>query len=102
MLDRVKAWALREHPACENPLLLACQLDLVHLDEGRRVRRLGRRARIAHARRHLQRSELDGVIDLDLEMRNAPSDLVERGKHGDRILDRVGVDDARGLGADEH
>jgi hypothetical protein len=37
------------------------------------------------------------MIDLDLEMRDAAGDLVERGKYGDRILDRLGVNDARWL-----
>jgi hypothetical protein len=33
MLDGVKPGALGEHPAGEDPLLLAGELDLVHLDE---------------------------------------------------------------------
>jgi len=33
MLDGVKPGALGEHPAGEDPLLLARQLDLVDLDE---------------------------------------------------------------------
>jgi len=44
VLDRVKAGALGEHPAGEDPLHLARQLDLVDLDEGGGVGRLGRRA----------------------------------------------------------
>jgi hypothetical protein len=99
MLDGVKARAFRKHPPRENSLFLARQLDFVDLDEGGRVRRLGRRTRVAHARRHLQRPEVDRVIDLDLEMRDAARDLVERGKYGDRILERFGVDNARGLKA---
>ena len=39
-------------------LTLAVELGLVDLDEARRLRRLGRRARVADARRHLQRAEL--------------------------------------------
>jgi hypothetical protein len=90
MLDGVKARAFCKHPSRKDSLLLAGQLDLVDLDEGGRVRRLGRRTCIAYARGDLQRAELNGVIDLDLEMRDASGDLVERGKHGDRVLDRVG------------
>jgi hypothetical protein len=93
MLDGVKAGAFREHPACEDALLLTRELELIDFDERRRVRRLGRRPRVAHARRDLQRAELDRVIDLDFEMRDAAGNLVERGKHGDRILDRIGVGD---------
>jgi hypothetical protein len=33
MLHGVKAGALGEHPAREDPLLLAVELHLVHLDE---------------------------------------------------------------------
>jgi len=33
MLDGVKPWALGEHPAGKDPLLLARQLNLVDLDE---------------------------------------------------------------------
>ena len=95
MLDGVKTRALGEHPAGEDPLDLSRQLDLVDLDEGGRMRRLGRRRRIAHPRRHLQRAELDRLVDGDLEMGNAARDLVEGGEHGDRVLDRLGQSEAR-------
>jgi hypothetical protein len=88
VLDRVKPGALGEHPAGEEPLLLAGELHLVDLDEGRRVRLLGRRACVADARRHFQRAELHRLVDWDLEMGNASGHLVERGEYGDRILDR--------------
>ena len=63
MLDRVQAGARGEHPAGEDALDLALQRDLVDLDEGVGIRRLGRRARVADARRHLQRAELHGLVD---------------------------------------
>ena len=63
MLDRVQARAGGEHPAGEDALDLALQRHLVDFDEGVGVRRLGRRARVAHARRHLQRAELHGLVD---------------------------------------
>ena len=44
VLDRVQAGARGEHPAGEDALDLALQRDLVDLDEGVGVRRLGRRA----------------------------------------------------------
>jgi hypothetical protein len=87
----VKPGALGEHPAGEDPLLLARELDLVHFDEGRGVRGLRRRARIANARRHLQRAELHRLIDGNLQMGDAAGDLVEGGEDGDRVLDGVGV-----------
>jgi hypothetical protein len=95
VLHGVKARTLGEHPAGENPLDLSRQLDLVNLDEGGRMRRLGRRRRVAHPRRHLQRAELDRLVDGNLEMRNASRDLVESGEHGDRVLDRLGQSEAR-------
>jgi hypothetical protein len=87
VLDRVKAGALGEHPASEEPLLLAGELHLVNLDERCRVRLLGRWARITDARRHFQSAELHRLVDRDLEMRDAPGHLVERGEYGDRVLD---------------
>jgi hypothetical protein len=91
VLDRVKAGALGEHPAGKQALLFAGQLHLVDLDEGRRVGLLGRRARVADARRHLQRAELDRLVDRDFKMLDAPGHLVERGEYGDLILDlRIG------------
>jgi len=90
VLDGVKAGALGKHPASEDPLHLARQLDLVDLDEGRGVRRIGRRARVAHPRRHLKSAELDGLIYRDLQVRDASRHLVEGGEHGDRVLDRFG------------
>jgi hypothetical protein len=95
VLHGVKARTLGEHPASEDPLDLSRQLHLVNLDEGGRVRRLGRRRRIAHSRRHLQRAELNRLVDGNLEMGNASRDLVEGGEHGDRVLDRLGQSEAR-------
>jgi hypothetical protein len=92
----VKAGALGEHPAGEDPLHLARELDFVHLYEGGGVGSLGRRACVAHARRHLERTELHGLIDGDLEVRDAPRHLVERCEYRDRVLDRVCVGDLRG------
>jgi hypothetical protein len=90
VLDGVKAGAFGEHPAGEDPLHLARQLDLVHLDEGRGVGRIGRRARVAHPWGHLQSAELDGLIYWDLQVRDTPRHLVEGGEHGNRVLDRIG------------
>jgi hypothetical protein len=97
VLDGVKAGALGEHPAGEDALLLAGQLGLVHFDEGCSIRRLRRRARVADARRHLERAEGDGLIDRHFEMRDAARHLVECGEHRDRILY-----DVRGGGGRRH
>ena len=88
----MKAGTFGEHPPGEDALDLAGQPGLVDLDEGGGMRRLGGRGRVAHPGRHLERAELDGVIDRNLEMRNAPGNLVEGGEYGDRVLDRVGQD----------
>ena len=81
MLDRVQARARGEHPAGEDALDLALQRDLVDLDEGVGVRRLGRRPRVADARRHLQRAELHRLVDRHVEGDDAAGDLVEAGEH---------------------
>jgi len=91
MLDGVKARALGEHPAGKDAFDLARQLGLVDLDEGGRMRRLGRRRGIADPWRHLQGAELDGLVDGNFKMRDAPGHLVEGGEHGDRVLDGVGA-----------
>jgi hypothetical protein len=91
VLHGVKPRTLSEHPARENPLLLARELDLVDFDEGGGVRRFGGRARIAHARCDFQRAELDRLIDGHFKMRNAARHLVEGSKHGNWILDCRGV-----------
>ena len=67
MLDRVQARTCGEHPAGEDALDLALQRHLVDFDEGIGVGRLGRRPRVADARRHLQRAELHRLIDRDIE-----------------------------------
>ena len=90
VLDRVKAGALGEHPAGEDALHLAGELGLIHLDEGVGMGRLGGGPRVAHPRRHLQRAELHGLIDRYLQMRDAARHLVQRGEHGNRILDLLG------------
>ena len=91
----MKSRAFREHPAGENPLHLARKLNLIHFYERRGVRRFGRRARVANPGRHLERSELDGLVHGDLEVRDASRHLVEGSENRDRILDRVGVDNGR-------
>lgn len=91
MLHGVKAGAIGEHPAGEDTLDLSGELDLVNLDEGVGVRRLGRRPGIANPRRHFQRAELHRLIDRNFQMRDAPRHLVESGKLGDLVLDGIGT-----------
>jgi len=91
VLHGVKAWAIGEHPAGKDALDLSGELDLVHLDKGCGVGRLGGRAGIANPRRHFQRAELHRLIDRNFQMRDAPRHLVESGKHGDLILDGFGT-----------
>jgi len=93
VLDGVKAGAFGEHPAGEDALHLAGELHLVDLDESDGIRGLGRGPRVAYARRHFQGAKLDRLVDWDLQMRNAPGDLVERGEHRDRVLDDLGLGD---------
>jgi hypothetical protein len=90
VLDGVKAGALGEHPAGKDSLHLARELHLIDLDEGCGVGLLGRRARIADARRHFERSEFDRLVDGDLEMGDAARDLVEGGEDRNRVLEDVG------------
>jgi hypothetical protein len=91
VLHGVKAWAVGEHPAGKDALDLSGELDLVDLDEGCGVRRLGGRAGIADPRRHFERAELHRLIDRNFQMRDAPRHLVESGKHGDLVLDDFGT-----------
>ena len=90
MLHGVKAGAVGEHPTGEDPLDVAVELDLVDLDEGRGVRRLGGRPGVADPRRDLERSELLRLVDGDLERQDAARHLVERREHRNRVLDLVG------------
>ena len=77
MLDRVQARARGKHPAAEDALDLALQRQLVHFDEAVGGRRLGRRPRIAGARRHLERAETHGLVDCHIEADDAAGDLIE-------------------------
>jgi hypothetical protein len=95
VLNGVKAGAFGKHPAGEDPLHFAGQLLLVDFDKGGRMRRLGRRAGVADPRRHLERAELDRMVDRNFEMRDAPGHLVEGGEDGNRVLDDIGLGDAR-------
>jgi hypothetical protein len=90
MLHGVKAGAIGEHPTGEDPLDVAVELDLVDLDEGRRVRRLGGRPGVTDPRRDLERAELLGLVDGDLERQDSTRYLVERREHRNRVLDLVG------------
>ena len=91
VIDGVEAGARGEHPSGENAFHLAGERDLVDLDESVGLRRFGRRPREADARRHLQRAELNRLVDIDVEGDDASGDLVEPGKHRDRVGDLFGA-----------
>jgi hypothetical protein len=91
VLHGVKAGAIGEHPAGKDALDLSSKLDLVNLDEGCGVRRLGGWPGIADSRRHFERAELHSLIDRNFQMRDTPRHLVESGKHGDLVLDDFGA-----------
>ena len=90
MLDCVQTGARREHPAGEDALDLALQGDFVHFHECVGVRGLRRWARIANARRDLQRAELHRLVDGDVERNDAAGDLVEAGNTAVGLLMRCG------------
>ena len=92
----MKPGALGEHPAGEDAVLLAGELDLVHLDERGGVRRFRGRAGIADPRRDLQGAELDRLIDGNLQMRDPTRHLIESGEDGDLVLDRLGLGQSAG------
>jgi hypothetical protein len=96
VLDGVKAGTLGEHPPREDALHIAGQRHFVDLDEGGGVGRLGRRSGVADSRRDLERAEFHGLIQGNLEMRDAPGHLVEGREHGDRVLDDLGLGLAHG------
>jgi hypothetical protein len=91
VLHGVKAGAIGKHPAGKDALDLSGELDLINLDEGVGVWRLGWRPSVANPRRHFQRAELHRLIDRNLQMRDAPRHLVESGKHGNLVLDGFGM-----------
>jgi hypothetical protein len=91
VLDGVKARAVGEHPTGKDALHLAGELHLIDFDEGRSVRRLSGRTRVAGARRHFKRAELHRLIYGDFEMGDAARHLVEGREHGNRILDDLGL-----------
>ena len=91
VIDRMEPRARGEHPSGEQALDLAGQRDLVDLDERVGPRRLGRRPRIAGARRHLERAELHGLVDIDIEADDPPGDLVQSGEYRDRVVDPLGL-----------
>src|SRR4029079_1598617 len=63
MLDGVEAWAIREHPPRKDAFFLIIEEDLVDLDEGGGLGRLGGGARVARTRRDLEGTELCGLIE---------------------------------------
>ena len=87
MLDTVQARAGGKHPAGEDALDLALQRHFVDLDKGVGVRRFGRRAGVARTWRHLQRAELHGLADRDVEIDDAAGNLVESRKSAPLVDD---------------
>jgi hypothetical protein len=96
MLHGVKAGTFGEHPTGEDPLDVAVEFDLIHLDERRGVRRLRGRPRVTDSRRDLERSELLRLVNGDLERPDAARHLVERREHRNRVLDLLGRGRRRG------
>jgi len=78
-----------EHPPGENALDLSLQRHLVNFDKRIRIWRFRRRARVAHAWRHLQSAELHRLVDCDIEGNDAPGNLVEACKYGSWIGDAL-------------
>jgi hypothetical protein len=87
MLDRMQTRAGGEHPPGKDALDLALERHLVDFEKGVGVRRLGRRARVAHARGDLQRPELHRFADPRVEGDDAAGDLVESGEDRPSICD---------------
>src|SRR5690606_4131833 len=59
-------------------------------DEHRGPLRLRGRARVADARGDLQRAELHRLVDIDVELRDPPGDLVEPRERRDGVGDGLG------------
>src|SRR4029077_17980114 len=89
MLDAVQARARGEHPTRKDSLVLVGGIDLVHLDESGRLRRLRGRARVTGTFGNLERTELHGFAGCGLKGNRASGDLVQSGKDRDRMLDLV-------------
>jgi hypothetical protein len=94
MLHGVKARAVGESPAGENSLCRPIQQEFIDLDEGRGLRRLGGRVRVARPRRDPQRAEGHSLPHPDFKRRDPARDLVQGRKHRNRI----GNHRARGKG----
>jgi len=90
VLDSVQTRAVCEHPSRENPPYLRIERDLVNLDEGICLGRLGLRARIANPGRHLQRAKLHRFIDVYVECVNASGNLVDAGEYGNPVRNPLG------------
>ncbi len=87
----MKPGAFCKHPAGKDPLLLARKLNLVNLNERRRIRLLSRWSAVADTWRDLQRSKLDRLIDRDFQTLDTPRHLVEGCEDGDLILECLGI-----------
>ncbi len=89
MLDGIEPGALCEHPAGEDPLLLALEHHLVDLDEGGRLRLLGGRPRVAGPRRDLEGAERRRLVQRHFQARDLGGHLVEGREHGDGVVDAL-------------
>ena len=91
MLDAVQARARGIHPAREDALVGLAGRDLIHLDEGVGLRRLGGRPGEAGPGGHLQRAELHRLAHPGLEGDDAAGDLVEPCEDRRAVADLVGL-----------
>jgi hypothetical protein len=89
VFDRVKTGAFGEHPSREDAFGRAVEKGFIDFDEGAAQRDLGRGARVAGARGHSQSAEGDGLPDLYLKRRDAPSHLIEGREHGHAVCDLI-------------
>lgn len=91
VLYRIEAGALGKHPTGEDAFLVAIEQYLVDFDKRGGLRRLGRWAGKANARRYLQCAEFHRLIEGHFEAGNARGDLVEGGKYGNAVFHALSV-----------
>jgi len=91
MLERRQRRARGEHPAGEQPHRILAPLDVVDLEERRRLGRLLGGCLAAVADDDRQRAETNAVADRRIDRRDARGDLVQALEHGDVLgLGRAG------------
>ncbi len=102
MFDGVQARTFCKHPSGKDTPNAAIQRNLVNFDKGCGFGLLGHRTGETDPWGDLQLTKFHGLIDIDIKGVRDAGNFVDSGKHGDAVLDALGMGHAQTKGESDY